>query len=62
MLLQMVRVARVTDIHHVDLLDHDYWASCGPAQRIEAVTVLRSEIFGFDDATESRLQRVCQIL
>lgn len=50
------------DLHESDTSERDYWAHRDPTERIAAVTALRSEIFGFDDATESRLQRVCRIL
>ena len=48
------------DLHDRAQPDNAYWASRTVEERISHVTDLRSEAYGFDDATESRLQRVCR--
>ena len=53
---RVVRKRRLHDSDHADELR--YWLSRTVEERIEQVTKLRSEVYGFDDATESRLQRV----
>ncbi|MGI9116131.1 MAG: hypothetical protein ACR2JV_00665 [Gaiellales bacterium] len=55
-------IARVARTRRLDDCDHAeelrYWLSRPVEERIEQVTTLRSETYGFDDATESGLQRV----
>ncbi|MFM7553117.1 MAG: hypothetical protein ACKO7Q_09785 [Actinomycetota bacterium] len=47
-------------LHEPDRSDAEYWAARTMEERISHVTDLRSEAYGYDDATESRLQRVCR--
>jgi flagellar motility protein MotE (MotC chaperone) len=55
----IARVARKRRLHDSDQVEElRYWLSRTVEERIEQVTKLRSEVYGFDDATESRLQRV----
>lgn len=56
----LARVARRRSLHDDDAAADDvrYWLARDPADRVGQVTRLRSEFYGYDDATESRLQRV----
>jgi hypothetical protein len=55
----IARVARKRRLHDSDHADElQFWLARTPGERIAHVTQLRSEAYGFDDATESRLQRV----
>ena len=47
-------------LHEPDRSADAYWAERTMEERISHVTDLRSEAYGYDDATESRLQRVCR--
>ena len=47
-------------LHDRDDADAAYWATRTVEERISHVTALRSEAYGYDDAAESGLQRVCR--
>lgn len=40
--------------------DLEYWLGRTPLERIAAVEVMRRRVYGYDDASGSRLQRVCR--
>ncbi|MEO7659591.1 MAG: hypothetical protein ABIV48_08250, partial [Pyrinomonadaceae bacterium] len=45
-----------------DAADREYWHSKSPAERLEALELMRQSAYGYDDSTTSRLQRVLEIV
>ncbi len=45
-----------------DEVDREYWQSKSPAERLEALELMRQSAYGYDDSTTSRLQRVLEIV
>jgi hypothetical protein len=45
-----------------DEADRNYWLSKSPAERLEALELMRQSAYGYDDSTTRRLQRVLEIV
>ncbi len=45
-----------------DEFDREYWQSKSPAERLEALELMRQSAYGYDDSTTRRLQRVLEIV
>lgn len=45
-----------------DNADKNYWHSKTPAERLEALELMRQSAYGYEDATAGRLQRVLEIV
>ena len=57
----MDNVIRIVDMKD-DRGDLDYWLSKSPAERIEAIEILREQYVRFKGDVQQGLQRVCRVI
>ena len=56
------RVQVFSSFEESDEADREYWRSKTPAERLEAMELMRQSAYGYDDSSTSRLQRILEIV
>lgn len=60
--LDKTRISIFSSFEKSDEADREYWRSKSPAERLEALELMRQSAYGYDDSTTRRLQRVFEIV
>ena len=57
----MDKVLKITSLKSIQS-DYAYWMSKSPAERIDAIEILRQQYMNFKKDVKPRLQRVCTVV